>query len=58
MQQQLIVDEAAEVPPPDAVTEGGGDPGARRSAFLELALWLSYGLGDNAIDALFKVCLK
>ncbi|PNW69821.1 hypothetical protein CHLRE_19g751197v5 [Chlamydomonas reinhardtii] len=51
---KLIVDEAAEVPPPDAVTEGGGDPGARRSAFLELALWLSYGLGDNAIDALFK----
>ncbi|KAG2424708.1 hypothetical protein HXX76_014284 [Chlamydomonas incerta] len=51
---KLIVDEAAEVPPPDAVTEGGGDPAARRSAFLELALWLSYGLGDNAVDALFK----
>ncbi|GIL82209.1 hypothetical protein Vretifemale_11129 [Volvox reticuliferus] len=51
---KIILDEAAEVPPPDIVTEGGGDPSARRSTFLELALWLSYGLPDAAVDVLFK----
>lgn len=52
---QIITDEAADVPPPDPVTEGGSTPAARRNAFLELACWLSYGLPDSAVDALFKV---
>ncbi len=52
---QVILDEAAEVPPPDPVIDGGPDPAARRNAFLELALWLSYGLPDGAVDVLFKV---
>ena len=43
------------MPPADAVTDGGADPAARRNAFLELALWLSYGLPEGAVDALFKV---
>ncbi|GLI63541.1 hypothetical protein VaNZ11_006530 [Volvox africanus] len=51
---KIIMDEAAEVPPADIVTEGGTDPSARRNTFLELALWLSYGLPDAAVDVLFK----
>ncbi|GIL64267.1 hypothetical protein Vafri_18268 [Volvox africanus] len=51
---KIILDEAAEVPPADIVTEGGADPSARRNTFLELALWLSYGLPDAAVDVLFK----
>ncbi|KAG2487102.1 hypothetical protein HYH03_014215 [Edaphochlamys debaryana] len=51
---KLIVDEAADVPPPDPVTEGGLDPAARRNAFTELSAWLTYGLPDAAVDALFK----
>ncbi|GLC60588.1 hypothetical protein PLESTB_001631100 [Pleodorina starrii] len=51
---KVILDEAAELPPADLVTEGGADPAARRNTFLELALWLSYGLPDAAVDVLFK----
>jgi ribosomal RNA-processing protein 12 len=49
------VDEGAEAPPRDPVTDGGPDPLSRRNAFLELALWLSFGLPHSAADVLFKV---
>ncbi|EFJ51860.1 hypothetical protein VOLCADRAFT_87463 [Volvox carteri f. nagariensis] len=51
---KIILDEAAPVPPADVVTDGGSDPTDRRNTFLELALWLSYGLPDTAVDVLFK----
>jgi ribosomal RNA-processing protein 12 len=47
-------DAAAEVPPPDAVTEGGGSPSERRCAFLELALALGPGLPPDALDLLYR----
>ncbi|GFR52360.1 hypothetical protein Agub_g14918 [Astrephomene gubernaculifera] len=52
--QKVVLDESAEVPPPDLITDGGPDPAARRNAFLELALWLSFGLPEGAVDALFR----
>lgn len=53
--KQIILDEGAEAPPADPVTDGGTDPIARRNAFLELALHLTYGLQDGAVDVLFRV---
>ncbi|KAF8071289.1 uhpC [Scenedesmus sp. PABB004] len=49
-------DAAAEVPPPDVISEGGSTPEERQAAFLELALCLAGGLPDAALDPLFAAC--
>ena len=51
---QVTQDAAADVPPPDAVTEGGGSPSERRCAFLELALALAPGLAPPSLDMLYR----
>lgn len=52
---QLTSDAAASVPPPDPILDGGSTPEERQAAFLELALCLSAGLPDAALDPLFAV---
>ncbi len=47
-------DAAADVPPPDAVTEGGQDAASRRASFLELALALGPGLDAAGLGSLLK----
>ena len=53
--QQIQKDAAAEVPPPDMITDGGQDPTQRSCAFLELALCSASGLDDTGLTTLVKV---
>ncbi len=59
---QIMADAAAEVPPPDQVTDGGGTPSERRATFTEVALCLASGLPDEGLETLLKVsaaaCLR
>jgi hypothetical protein len=53
---QVLEDAKKEVPPPDAIIDGGNDPVQRATTFAELALVLSSGLDDeHGMVTLFKV---
>lgn len=51
---QVVKDTAAEVPPPDMITEGGDTPAARRCTLLDLALCFAGGLPPSGLLTLFN----
>ena len=54
---QVTQDAKAELPPADALTEGGDTPSQRRCTFMALALALLPGLDDAALGVLCTASL-
>ena len=55
--EQVTQDAKADLPPPDALQEGGDTPGQRRCTFMNLALALLPGLDDRALGVLCSAAL-
>ena len=51
---QVTADAAADLPPPDALKEGGDSASQRKCTFMELALCLAPGLNVAGIEILYK----
>lgn len=51
---QVTADAAADLPPPDALKEGGDSASQRKCTFMELALCLAPGLSVAGIEILYK----